>query len=321
MNRKFSRDDIEEFVEKYSFEQAQIEKYKKLKRLEQLTDALGFSLGAFAFYGTIIFGLLWINSTLYQYLNIGFENSALEIFPNSWILLSLSTGWFMMFILLKLSIQFSTKASETGINKESYTKHKLSRSYCCFKSKDYGEALNWLSDFYSSKSLIFESLFPKMFVESFQVGESILSSLDMNPIPENKRQYIKEYVNKAQESEKVDEDFIEDTFEDVFSLLLEEALISVDENEIMLEIITTSPDERYLSKPKGSKETLEAPSYPRLIKNVMFRILPEVRAIWAFYLIILIVGLILAKTSGVMAVVVVSVLLSALQIYKDDAEG
>lgn len=313
MKKSYFQDDIGEFISDFSFDRHQIEKYKKSKRLEIVFKIFMGFFGLISIYGTMGYILLFILNILIQTFEFRVDNYFMYIPSHYIVIVSLFMAW-LLFIGGGLgSFHFLNISRESGITPTTYSLYRFSKSYQYFVEEEYDKTLTQISKFSERRTLVVRTLAPTLLLDI-----SILLDYhhDKYLIPEEKHLYIDKYVNKATKNKNIDEEFVKNTFRDFFGILIEEISHRPDRREILLDIITTPPEEEYLEKPIRSEDISGVPSYSELLIGAFSELRPEIQPIWLVYITILALGLILVQISGTIAVIVVSVFLSALQIYE-----
>lgn len=127
---------------------------------------------------------------------------------------------------------------------------------------------------------------------------------------------MEDYIDKATNGGEIDEEYVDKTFYDFFGLLIGELDSRYNRREILYETITATAESEFSVSVEDDGIDEEIPSYFDLIRDAFGDSIPEIQSIWVVYLAILLIGLALAQNNGIMGVIVVSVLLSAVQIYE-----
>lgn len=316
MRDQSSNDEIDGFLNRYLCDSSRIDTYKKSKRLEKIATLCTLPFMGIALYGTVAYLALFINNILQSYFGLGF-NDYFSLIPSHMIVVViLGISWLSAFGMIDISVRLRDRADNAGIDQNFYPKYRLAKSYDHFEGGDHKKALSILSDFGEKRPNIFSRL--NIWDSIYERPNSIIQDEedDGELFTDDIRQYITDYVETGYNGNEIDEEFLDETFVDFFRLLIEELSYKYNHRDLMFEAITSDEDDAYYADSGSIEEGTKAPTYSEIMGEVVKESIPEIQYIWIVYLLILVMGLMLAQTNGIIAVVVVSVLLSALQIYE-----
>jgi hypothetical protein len=207
-------------------------------------------------------------------------------------------------------------SDEYEVTDDKYHYYKLSQSFRYFDRRDYDKSLKHLSLF-SRKTQI-----PIVGIPVLNTALSLLFRIftatkrtlhpGIDTFSEQERKYIDEYINNAYTDGEIDITFVENTFEDFFGLLLESEFYPKSQRELMFEAINGEIASEF-EVPSDSTETPPT-SFKEITKRI-FKSTPNIERVWLLYVAAALIGISLVRINGTLAVIVVTVFVSAISAY------
>lgn len=312
MYGEYTDDVILKFLAEYSFDDNQLEQYRKARRLEILAEAVAIPFIGMGFYGGLGYSFILINTALVP-LEWNFSSFLLTEAQHIVAFGAIAASLVIGFGSLTVSSKINEVVKDSEISPESYSKHGLVDCFNDYQSGDYADAMEKLSELASESPPLMFEIFAVPF-EEFLNRFRLLSRVSKNPVPNKQQKYINTYINQAEITDGYNNEYISDIFYDLFGLIVDDIENSGEDRDAMYQAITrTDGLDEYVEE---TEEKSSSPSYTDIMYDVTEGLLPEMKSIWAVYIIVLLLGVYLAQSSGVAAVVVVSVLLSAIQLYE-----
>lgn len=305
LDADYDRNDIGIFVDDFTFSEDAISEYKKTNRLEDIFERTSTGAFAIAVLSLIALILIPLFSVIAEVILSEFSIPA----PLSNYITDeagLQTGTliivgatFIASLLIgsganRISNTFRSYKQNTGISEFALNAQELAKAYKCFENGDYEEGRNHL--------LNYESL------SMFQVER---------------------YSNSIKINGQIDQDYIEETYEDFTSLFIARLYSHNNDSPDTLELIANRYDSDYyceenqITKKENTEEYVD--SYPgiiiKAIKNLVGSASDRITSIvtekpWTIHLILLAIGIGLSRVSATLAVITATVLTAGFESWR-----
>lgn len=299
-DRDFTRDDINKFVERYTFSEEKKSAYLKARKLANLIDGFGtlclilfvfsvFALVAIPIYSLfagIIINNIPLPEIAYQYIN---ETPSIQAGTIAITGVLLTVSFLLSLVSFRLSSTFENYASKTGIDEVTIELGKVAEAYVAFESNNYESAIQKLDSYNGYKS----------------AG------------------HLSSYVSSAKTGTGIDEDYLLESFDDFIGLWIESLYTRPSSRSEMMRAITERTNSEYLV---GDEEETapETEEYKKTYSGIIFhsisatlsKVPSKIRALGfarpvVVYLAFLAVGVVLIDINPTLAIVSITVLTAA----------
>jgi len=304
--KRYTREDIEEFAKEHQIPEEAIEKYNKSRRIEDLMETGGLIsfliclVSVLSLFTIPIFSIISgfiVNEISSPELISGVLQGTPTFETSTLVIVGAVSGlsFLLSISLLKLSSVFRSHAQETEVDDWKIAMNYISESYYKYKDGKYKESIQHLEE-----------------CDTFRG-----------------RSYIRKYIDSAKVNGNIDKEFMRDNFECFIGIMIEYNYPQTDRRDQILSSIVEKKDNEYYTSidPSNEDEEIEVTntSYAGIIREVMSNIMSSIpnrltlfsiERPMGIHIVFLVIGVSLIRVNPTLSVVAVTILTGGFESWR-----